>query len=81
MVFEKETPFCLDFKWYGLPDFRSQSKFRPFANQPLFDPSKSRLVQIPNPGCIYLPRRLKLRWTCCVDDDGKGDASDEPDEG
>ena len=30
----------------GLHDFRSHSKSRPFADQPLFDHSKSRLVQI-----------------------------------
>ena len=33
----------------GLPDFRSHSKPRPFATQPLFDPWKSRRVRISNP--------------------------------
>ena len=35
----------------GLLDFRSHSKSRPFANQPLFDHLKSRLVQILDPHC------------------------------
>ena len=35
----------------GLPDFRSHSKSGPFANQPLFDHSKSRLVQISDLYC------------------------------
>ena len=35
-----------------LLDFRSHSKSGPFANQPLFDHSKSRLVQISDPHCI-----------------------------
>ena len=38
----------LGFQMIGLPDFRSHSKSRPFANQPLFDHSKSRLVQLSN---------------------------------
>ena len=38
----------------GLPDFRSHSKSRPFANQPLFDHCKSRLVWISDPHCILV---------------------------
>ena len=33
----------------GFPDFRSHSKSRPFATQPLFDHLKSRLVSISDP--------------------------------
>ena len=33
------------------PDFRSNSKSRPFATQPSFDHSKSRLGQISDPHC------------------------------
>ena len=40
------------FQMVGLPDFRSQSKSRPFATHPLFDHSESRLVKIWNPDCI-----------------------------
>ena len=52
--------FCLDFKWFWqkagplkgfqmvmLPDFRSYLKTGPFANQPLFDHSKSRHIRSP----------------------------------
>ena len=35
-----------------LPDFRSHLKCRRFATQPLFDHSKSRLVQISDPHCV-----------------------------
>ena len=38
-------------KW--LPYFRSHSKSRPFANQRLFDHSKSKLVQFSVPHCIF----------------------------
>ena len=38
----------------GLLDFRSNSKSGPFASQPLFDYSKSRLVWISDPHCISL---------------------------
>ena len=61
----KIQTFCSDFKWFlkngshfswfqivVLPDFRSHSKSRPFATQPLFDHSKSRLVQISDPHSI-----------------------------
>ena len=37
----------------GLPDFKSHSKSRPFATQPLFDHSKSRLVWVSDPHCAY----------------------------
>ena len=39
------------------PDFRSHSKSRTFAIQPLCDPSKSRLVRISDPHCTN-----KLVW-------------------
>ena len=52
--------FCLDFKWFWqkagplkgfqmvmLPNFRSYLKTGPFANQPLFDHSKSRHIRSP----------------------------------
>ena len=57
----KSEHFCPDFKWLlakwwpfvrisdgwaGLLNFRSHSKSEPFANQPLFDHSKSGLVWI-----------------------------------
>ena len=35
----------------GLPDFRSHSKSRPFATQPLFEHTKSRLVRISDSHC------------------------------
>ena len=47
-----------------LLDFRSHSKSRPFATQPLFDHSKSRLVRISDPNCIwfvYIFCRLMVR--------------------
>ena len=60
----KSGHFCLDFKWFPtkwqplcrfqmvrLLDFRSCSKSRPFANQSLFDHSKSGLVWISDPHC------------------------------
>ena len=43
------------FQMVGLPDFRSCSKSRPFATQPIFDHSKSRLVRISDPHCNMLP--------------------------
>ena len=42
------------FQMVGLPDFRSHSKSRPFATQPVLDHSKSRLGQISDPHCIQL---------------------------
>ena len=38
----------------GLPDFRSHSKSRPFATQPVLDHSKSRLGRISDPHCIQI---------------------------
>ena len=38
----------------GLPDFRSHSKSKTFATQPLFEHSKSRLVWISDPTVINL---------------------------
>ena len=53
----KSWHFCSDFKWFltkcdhfsefqmvGLPDFRSSSKSKPFATQPLFDPELFRFL-------------------------------------
>ena len=37
-----------------LPDFRSHLKSRLFATQPLFNHSKSRLVRISGPHCIFV---------------------------
>ena len=66
--YSKSWHFCPDFKWFltkwrpfvmswfqmvALPDFRSHSKSRPFANQPLYDHLKSRLVQISDPTVIF----------------------------
>lgn len=45
MVFDKMAAICADFKWLGFPVFRSHSKSRPFATQPLLDHSKSRQGQ------------------------------------
>ena len=39
------------FRMVGLPGFRSHSKSGPFATQPLFYYSKSRLVRISDPHC------------------------------
>ena len=53
-VFDNMAVICLDFKClFGLPDFRSPSKFRPFATQPFFDYSKSRLVWISEVVCAF----------------------------
>ena len=54
MVFDKMFPHLSRFQMVGLPDFRSHSQSRPFATQPLFDNSKSRLVQISDPHCMIL---------------------------
>ena len=53
MVFDKMAPICLDFKC----PFRAHSKSRPFATQPLYDHSKSKLVQISDP--LFT---LKVTW-------------------
>ena len=46
MCFDKIVAIC--------PDFRSYSKFGPFAAQPLFDHLKSRLFRISDPRCINM---------------------------
>ena len=48
------------FQMVGLTDFRSRSKFTPFATQPLFDHLKFRLVWISDPQCIL------IQITCVV---------------
>ena len=73
----KSGHFCADFKWFltksgafvrfqrvGLLDFRSHSKSRPLANQPLFYHSKYGLVQTSDPYCIsanfaYCSKRME----------------------
>ena len=66
------------FQMVGLRGFRSPSKSRPFATQPLLEHSKSRLVLISNPHCnecswdlnngniwimnFYLPRIQMVLW-------------------
>ena len=42
------------FQMIGLSDFRSHSKSKPFATQPLFDHSKSILVWISDSHCIQI---------------------------
>ena len=42
----KVVTILVCFQMVRLPDFRSHLKSGPFANQPLFDHLKSRLVQI-----------------------------------
>ena len=42
------------FQMFGLRDFKSHSKSRPFSTQPLFDHSKSRLVRISDPYCTMV---------------------------
>ena len=51
--FETQT-FLSRFQMVGLPDFRSHSKSGPFATQPLFDHSKSKLVRLSDPRCIWM---------------------------
>ena len=54
----KSERFCLDFKCFFdkmaaiCPDFKSHSKSRPFATQPLLDHLKSRQGRISDPNCI-----------------------------
>ena len=49
------------FQMFGLLDFRSHSKSRPFATKPLFDHSKARLVRISDPHCQPVnPRLLQI---------------------
>ena len=56
------------FQMVGLPKFRSHLKSRPFANQPLFDHSKSRLALISDPHCspvfrssLHLPSSTEIK--------------------
>ena len=54
---QKWQPFvCISNGW--LQDFRSHSKSGPFATQPIFNHSKSRLVQISDPHCILTIFRM-----------------------
>ena len=46
--------FLSGFQMAGLSDFRSHSKSRPFASQPLYIHLKSKLVWISDPHCIKL---------------------------
>ena len=50
----KSTVFFINQWVFTTPDFRSYSKSGPFANQSLFDHSKSRQVQISDPHCTYI---------------------------
>ena len=66
----KSGHFWTDFKWFWqnselvfrfwMVDFRSHSNFRPFANQPLFDHSKSGTVLISNPHCLQIKYMFRL---------------------
>ena len=56
------------FQMVELSDFRSHSKSGPYANQPLFDHSKSRLIQISDPHCKpnwLLPSQLNFFESRC----------------
>ena len=48
----------------GLPDFRSHSKSRPFANQPLLDHLKSRLGRILDPRCSLKNNLMDIVTLC-----------------
>ena len=61
IVFNKMLAIWQDFK-FQISDFRSHSKFRPFANQPVFDHSKSRLVWNSDPTVAAF---TKL-WQCAT---------------
>ena len=50
----KIRTFLSRFQMFGLPNFKSHSKFGPFATQPLFDHLKSRLVRISDPHCSQI---------------------------
>ena len=50
--FWQNDSYLSRFQTVGLPNFKSHLKLGPFANQPLFDHSKSRVVQISDPGCV-----------------------------
>ena len=58
--FWQNGSYLSGFQIVGLLDFRSHSKSRPFATQPLLDHSKSRLGQISDPHCIQLTIELTL---------------------
>ena len=71
----KSGRFCPHFEWFwhngsqlsrfqmvGLLDFRSHWKSGPFATQPLFGHSKSRLVQISDPHCNWISPTRKLKF-------------------
>ena len=50
---KKMAAICPDFEMVGIPDLRTHSKFKPFANQPLSDHLKSRHVLISYPHCKF----------------------------
>ena len=52
------VPICPDFKWSRFCISEPIQKSRPFATQPLFDHSKSRLVHISDPHCIQMPFKV-----------------------
>ena len=55
MFFDKMAAIC--------PDFRSHSKSRPFATQPVLDHSKSRLGRISDPHCSHdLNTKQVFKW-------------------
>ena len=59
--FWRNGNYSSKFQIVWLPNFRSHSKSRPFATQPLCDHLKSRLVRISDPHCIsHLEFRLIL---------------------
>ena len=51
------------FQLVGLPDYRSNSKFRPLETNPLFDHSKFRLVRISDPHCLSWKETTSLLLT------------------
>ena len=61
MFFDKMAAICLNLKWLGFLDFRSHSKSRPSANQPLLDHSKLKLVRISNPHWTGRPKYGLIR--------------------
>ena len=50
----------------GLPNFRSHLKYRPFANLPLLNHSKSGHVQISDPHCIAFKIKTYDAWSRSV---------------
>ena len=54
LVFDKMATICLDFNWLGLQSLDSIRNPDHLQTNPLFNYSKSRLVRISDPHCIWI---------------------------